>query len=78
MADHAGNMPSLLAVFPNWMAPVVRAAPGGQRELLMMQWGFLPPFIPGSKPRNPYPTNVRKTDCLVPLTSFSDPDKPRG
>jgi hypothetical protein len=62
MIDHAGNMPTLPGVFPNRMAPVVRVAPKGRRELLMMRWGFPPPFIPGNKPRNPYLTNVRKTD----------------
>jgi putative SOS response-associated peptidase YedK len=58
----------------------------------MMRWGFPPPTIPGSKPRNPYPTNVRKTDsrywrpyltkpehrCLVPVTSFAEPDNRQG
>ena len=92
MIDKAGNMPSLPGVFPNRMAPVVRAAPKGQRELIMMRWGFPPPFIPGSKPRNPYLTNVRKTDsrywltylkkpehrCLVPVTSFAEPDNRAG
>jgi putative SOS response-associated peptidase YedK len=85
MRDITGNMPSLPAVFPNRMAPVVRTAPNGVRELLMMRWGFPPPVIPGSKPRNPYLTNVRNTEsrywrtwlketasrCLVPVTSFN-------
>jgi hypothetical protein len=80
MVDRAGNMPSLPAIFPNGKAPVVRALPSGERDLLMMRWGFPPPNIPGSKPRNPYLTNVRNTDsrywqnylkkpehrCLVP------------
>jgi putative SOS response-associated peptidase YedK len=92
MIDHAGNMPSLPGVFPNRMAPVVRTTPKGQRELLMMRWGFPPPFIPGQKPRSPYLTNVRKTDsrywqtylkkpehrCLVPVTSFAEPDNRAG
>ena len=90
--DITGNMPSLPAVFPNRMAPVVRTAPDGVRELLMMRWGFPPPVIPGSKPRNPYLTNVRNTDsrywrtylkkpehrCLVPVTSFAEPDNNQG
>jgi len=83
--DITGNMPSLPGVFPDRMAPVVRAAPDGVRELLMMRWGFPPPSISGSKPRNPYLTNVRNTDsrywrtylkkpenrCLVPVTCVS-------
>jgi putative SOS response-associated peptidase YedK len=90
--DLAGNMPSLPAIFPNGRAPVVRVAPDGIRELTMMRWGFPPPNIPGSKPRNPYLTNVRNTDskywrtyltkpaqhCLVPVTSFAEPDNSQG
>jgi putative SOS response-associated peptidase YedK len=88
MVDHVGNMPILPAILPNRMAPVVRAMPDGQRESLMMRWGFPAPNIPGEKPRNPYLTNIRKTDsrywqtylqkpehrCLVPMTSFAEPD----
>jgi putative SOS response-associated peptidase YedK len=87
MIDHAGNMPSLPGVVPNRMAPVVRNAPNGKRELLMMQWGFPLPFVLSHKPRNAYLTNLRKTDsrhwqtylkktghrCLVPVTSFAEP-----
>jgi putative SOS response-associated peptidase YedK len=90
--DITGNMPPLPAIFPNGKAPVVRTAPDGVRELLMMRWGFPPPIIPGSKPRNSYLTNVRKTDsrywtpwlkkpehrCLVPVTSFAEPDNRQG
>lgn len=92
MRDLTGNMPSLPAIFPNGRAPVVRTAPDGVRELIMMRWGFPPPVIPGSKPRNPYLTNVRNTDskfwrtylkntanrCLVPVTSFAEPDNNQG
>ena len=60
--DIPGNIPPLLAIFPNMKAPVIRTAPDGVRETLMMPWGFPAPVIPGSKPRNPYLTNVRKTD----------------
>jgi putative SOS response-associated peptidase YedK len=92
MRDLTGNLAPLPAVFPNRMAPVVRHAPDGVRELVMMRWGFPPPNIPGSKPRNPYLTNVRKTDsrywqtylkktehrALVPVTSFAEPDNNQG
>jgi putative SOS response-associated peptidase YedK len=90
--DLTGNLPSLPAIFPNGRAPVVRVAPDGVRELTMMLWGFPPPAIPGSKPRNLYLTNVRNTDsrywrtyltmpeyrCLVPVTSFAEPDNNQG
>jgi len=88
MVDQTGNLPLFPAIFPNRLAPIVRVGIDSQRELLMARWGFPPPNIPGRKPRNPYLTNVRKTDsrywqtylkkpehrCLVPLTSFAEPD----
>jgi putative SOS response-associated peptidase YedK len=90
--DMTGNFEPLPAVFPDRLAPVVRPAPDGVRELVMMRWGFPPPNIPGSKPRNPYLTNVRNTNssywkpwlekpeqrCLVPATSFAEPDNNQG
>ncbi len=92
LRDLTGNLPPMPAVFPNRMAPVVRVAPDGVRELVMMRWGFPPPSIPAQKPRNPYLTNVRNTDsrywqsylkkpgcrCLVPVTSFAEPDNNQG
>jgi putative SOS response-associated peptidase YedK len=92
MRDLTGNLAPLPAIFPNRTAPVVRHASDGVRELTMMRWGFPPPNIPGSKPRNPYLTNVRNTDsrywqtylkrtdyrALVPVTSFAEPDNNQG
>ena len=52
--DSTGNLPGLPAVFPDMMAPVVRAARDGERELSLMHWGFPPPPI-GNAPV----TNVR-------------------
>ena len=48
MVDHAGNMPSLPGIFADGIAPVVRAMADGQRELLMMRWGF-----PSPSPKGP-------------------------
>ncbi len=90
--DETGNLEPLSAVFPNQVAPVVRSMPGGGRQAINMRWGFPPPNIPGRKPRNPYLTNVRNTDsrywltylkkpehrCLVPVTSFAEPDNNQG
>jgi putative SOS response-associated peptidase YedK len=85
--DKAGNLPALSAVFPDQLAPVVRTAKDGERELLMMRWGFPSPPMFG----NPRPvTNVRNLTsnwwkpwlkpefrCLVPATSFCEyADKP--
>src|SRR5690348_12063794 len=58
--DITGNMPPLPAVFPDKLAPVVRTAPDGVRELVMMRWGFPPPAIPGEKITRPV-TNIRNT-----------------
>jgi putative SOS response-associated peptidase YedK len=43
MRDWTGNLASLPAVFPDTMAPIVRNARDGERELTMMRWGFPPP-----------------------------------
>ncbi len=87
MVDHAGNMPSLPAIFPDQLAPVVHTAPDGARELTTMRWGFPPP--PRAAPRPV--TNVRHTHssfwrpwlqtshrCLVPVTSFCEYDHRSG
>lgn len=61
MVDHTGNLPSLPSIFPDQMAPVIRAGPDG-RELVMMRWGFpTPPNVPGNRPVTNLPrVNVRK------------------
>jgi len=86
--DFAGNLPALPAVFPDSMAPVVRTARDGERELTMMRWGFPPPpnlsKFPVTNVRNsesPYWRGWLKPEfrCLVPLTSFCEYEdtKPR-
>jgi hypothetical protein len=45
--DRVGNMPSLPGIFPDGMAPVVRSMADGQRQLLMMRWGFPSLFSAG-------------------------------
>jgi putative SOS response-associated peptidase YedK len=79
--DLAGNLPPQPAIFPDGMAPVVRADEAGERELLMMRWGMPGPPQYGGRPV----TNIRNTKsphwrgwlrpqnrCLVPFTSFSE------
>jgi putative SOS response-associated peptidase YedK len=79
--DTAGNLPPLSAVYPDTMAPVVRVARGGERELSMMRWGFPPPPNLGSVPvtnvrnlRSPYWRGWLRAEwrCLVPATSFCE------
>jgi putative SOS response-associated peptidase YedK len=80
IADRTGNQPPLPAIFPDQMAPVVRAARDGVREMLPMRWG-LPSPQAGGRPV----TNVRNWQsgwwrpwleprwrCLVPATSFCE------
>ena len=80
MKDHAGNLPSLPAIYPDFTAPVVRQTDKG-RELIKMRWGFPSPPIYGGRPV----VNVRNAKsnywkpwlkpeyrCLVPATSFCE------
>ncbi|ACA15135.1 protein of unknown function DUF159 [Methylobacterium sp. 4-46] len=78
--DETGNLPALPAIFPDQMAPVVRAVDGA-RVLTMMRWGFPPPPKAGSQPvtnlRNPASPYWRPwlkpaQRCLVPVSSFSE------
>ena len=39
--DHLGNAEPRDAVWPKYPAPVVRRTDGGEREMLLMSWGFL-------------------------------------
>jgi putative SOS response-associated peptidase YedK len=80
LTDRTGNQPPLPAIFPDQIAPVVRAGRDGAREMLPMRWG-LPPPRSGQRPV----TNVRNTHsgwwrswldprwrCLVPATAFCE------
>lgn len=82
------NFPPLPGIFPDGVAPVVRNADDGERELTFMRWGFPPP--PNAGPQ--LVTNVRNTAspfwrawlkpqyrCVVPFTSFCEYEdtKPR-
>jgi putative SOS response-associated peptidase YedK len=40
MGDVSGNVPIMPAVFPDYMAPIVRNAPDGVRELAKSRWGM--------------------------------------
>ena len=51
----------MAAIFPNYTAPVVRHAADGERELVLMNWGF--PLQPGKAPRRV--TNVRDDKILT-------------
>jgi putative SOS response-associated peptidase YedK len=74
------------AIFPRHVAPVVRATPDGDREIVTMTWGFL--LLQDGRAPRPV-TNVRddklrtsgfwaesfqRRRCLVPATSFCEPN----
>jgi putative SOS response-associated peptidase YedK len=78
------DVPLFPGIFPNYVAPVVRQAADGDRELVNMNWGFVLPQ-PGKVPRRV--TNVRddkamsgfwqesmeKRRGLVPASAFCEP-----
>jgi putative SOS response-associated peptidase YedK len=81
MRDATGNLPPIPGVFPDYLAPIVRNAPDGVRELSMARWGMPGPVAFGGAPI----TNVRNTTsphwrgwlkpqnrCVVPFTSFCE------
>ena len=86
--DRLGNQKPLPAIFPDGLAPVVRIAADGERELVTARWGMPGPPQFGGHPI----TNIRNTKsahwrrwlkpenrCLVPFTSFCEYEdtKPR-
>jgi putative SOS response-associated peptidase YedK len=79
--DLTGNLPPMSAVYPNTLAPVVRSASDGERELVLMRWGFPPPPNVSKAPvtnvrnlKSPYWRGWLKAECrcLVPATSFCE------
>ena len=86
--ENAGNLEPQPSIFPDGVAPVVRAMRHGGRELTKMRWGFpIPPPKPGEKKKSGYQTNIRNPNwshwlpwmeaghrCLVPASSFSEYD----
>ena len=81
MRDITGNLPPMPGVFPDYLAPIVRNAPDGARELMMARWGMPGPPQFGGAPI----TNIRNTKsphwrawlkpenrCVVPFNSFCE------
>lgn len=81
MRDTTGNLPPLPGIFPDYLAPIVRNAPDGVRELMMARWGMPGPPRFGGAPV----TNIRNTKsphwrrwlkpenrCVVPWSSFCE------
>jgi putative SOS response-associated peptidase YedK len=79
--DRTGNLSLFPGIFPDQIAPIVRAGEDGERELVTARWGMPGPQQYGSAPV----TNIRNLDsphwrgwlgvrnrCLVPATSFCE------
>lgn len=91
MSDLTGNLPAMPGIYPDYAAPIVRNGADG-RELAMARWGMpSPAFALEGKAVDKGITNVRNTAsahwrrwlgpssrCLVPFTSFSEPDQSSG
>jgi putative SOS response-associated peptidase YedK len=79
--DRTGNLPPLSAIFPDQMAPIVRVAAGGERELVLARWGIPGPPQAGAplvaNLRNPASPFWRRwlapaNRCLVPVNAFCE------
>ena len=55
--DRSGNLAPMPGVFPDYLAPIVRNAPDGVRELMLARWGMPGPPQFGGAPI----TNIRNT-----------------
>jgi putative SOS response-associated peptidase YedK len=53
--DRAGNLPLFPGIFPDQLAPIVRAGPEGERELVMARWGMPGPPQYGGAPGDEHP-----------------------
>jgi putative SOS response-associated peptidase YedK len=85
--DITGNLAPMPGIYPDYAAPIVRNRVGG-RELAMARWGMpSPQFALEGKKTDPGVTNIRNAKsphwrrwlgaenrCVVPFTSFSEPD----
>ncbi|MGX9964780.1 SOS response-associated peptidase [Roseomonas sp. F4] len=85
--DLTGNLPSMPGIFPDYPAPILRRE-GAGLALATARWGMpSPAFALKGRNSDPGVTNVRNTSsphwrrwlapearCLVPLTSFSEPE----
>src|SRR4030081_967764 len=76
-----GTMPTLPGIFPDYLAPIVRNAPDGVRELVMARWGMPCPPQHAGQPvtniRNAASPHWRRwlkpeNRCVVPWTSFCE------
>lgn len=86
--DMAGNLPPMPGIYPDYPAAIFRPAPTGGWQLSVARWGMpTPPQFLAGKRTDPGVTNIRNLAsphwrrwlgvehrCLVPFTSFAEPD----
>ena len=91
MMNRTGNLEPIPGVYPDYSAPIVRKGAEG-RELALARWGMpSPAFALQGRNSDSGVTNVRNTTsphwkrwlgvdnrCLVPFTSFCEPDQASG
>ena len=89
LRDLTANQPPLPGIYPDYQAPIVRME-NGERIIANARWGLPSPvFALQGKKTDKGVTNLRNTSsshwrrwlvpanrCLVPLTSFSEPEPP--
>jgi putative SOS response-associated peptidase YedK len=91
LIDMTGNLPPMAGIWPDYAAPVIRHGGGGW-QMPMARWGMpTPPQFLAGKRTDPGVTNIRNLAsphwrrwlgvehrCLVPFTSFAEPDTRLG
>lgn len=73
-ADHLGNAQPQSAIWPKYVAPVVRLTDAGDREMLLMSWGFLTPKVSKKtgKPIAPAAWNNARADKVAKYGLWKD------
>ncbi len=92
LEDLTGNLPPMPAIYPDYPAPIFRRSPQGGWQLSLARWGMpTPPQFLAGRRTDPGVTNIRNLAsphwrrwlgvqhrCLVPFTSFAEPDSRPG
>ena len=82
--NRAATFDPLPAIFPGYAAPVVRQAEDGERELVMLSWGFIllqqgkaPKRVTNSRDDKLHTafwrSSFEQRRCLIPVSSFCEP-----
>jgi putative SOS response-associated peptidase YedK len=70
--NRAASVEPKPAIFPGYVAPVVRKASDGERELVNLNWGFVL-LQKGLAPRRVTTPSFQQRRCLVPASSYCEP-----